>query len=86
MFADKPTGSGKQFNRVPIAPRFSWAALLPVDTLESSARRNAMPKRRLSEQKLADKPTAISVAHLDTLSPEERESRIRAFEKKVEQS
>ncbi len=42
-----------------------------------------MPKRRLAEEKLADKLTAIAVAHLDSLSPEEREGRIRAFEKKV---
>jgi hypothetical protein len=86
MFADNPACSGKRVNHIRIVPRFSSTALLPTDILEFSSRRNAVPKRKLTEQKLADKLTAIAVAHLDSLSPEEREGRIRAFEKKVKQS
>jgi hypothetical protein len=43
-----------------------------------------MPKKvRLTEEQLADKFTAIAVKHLDKLSPDERERRIQAFEKRI---
>jgi hypothetical protein len=43
-----------------------------------------MPKKvTLTEEQLADKFTAIAVKHLDKLSPDERERRIQAFEKRI---
>lgn len=43
-----------------------------------------MPKKsRLTDEQLADEFTAIAAKHLDKLSPEERERRIQAFEKRI---
>ena len=47
-------------------------------------RNTVMPKRvKLTEEQLADKFTAIAVKHLDQLSPDDRERRIQAFEKRI---
>ena len=42
-----------------------------------------MATKKRTNEEIADELTAIAVAHLDTLSPEEREARIQAFEKRV---
>ncbi len=43
-----------------------------------------MPKKiSLTDEQLADQFTAIAVKHLDQLSPDERERRIQAFEKRI---
>jgi hypothetical protein len=43
-----------------------------------------MPKKiNLTDERLADEFTAIAVKHLDHLSPDEREYRIQAFEKRI---
>jgi len=40
-------------------------------------------ERRRTAEEIAEELTEIAVAHLDTLSADEREKRIQAFEKRV---